>query len=78
LVCTFTSRRHRPPSALKFNEDRAQPGHSGEERLAAVQHYLDVAKVMRLDVLGDSHRRLGDNIGRDEHAAVHARVLPPR
>jgi hypothetical protein len=101
--------------ALEFNEDRAQPGHSGKERLAAVQHYLNVVKFVGLDMLGDAHRRLRYNIGRhahgtaaptlvnalvdvavvacqvapavhleyelirrDEHAAVHARVLPPR
>ena len=49
---------------LKLDEDRAQPGHSGQQRLAAMQHYLDAAKLVRLDVLGDAHRRAGDNVGR--------------
>src|SRR5580700_11158580 len=56
--------------ALQFNEDRAQPGHSGEERLAAVQHNLNAAELMRLNVLGNARRRLEDDIGRDGHGTA--------
>jgi hypothetical protein len=69
---------------FKLDENGAQPRHSGQERLAAVQHDLDAIQRVRLDMLGDPQRRAGNDAGRNRNwtapptlvgALVHITVI---
>jgi hypothetical protein len=46
---------------FKLDEDGAQPRHSGQERLTAVQHDLNAVQLVRLGMLGDPQRRTGND-----------------